>query len=474
MQHTQVFQELGVRRAARPRIALTWALRGAAVFDMAMLVAAAVAAGAWLRGGGPCVEDLAQGALTAWLFAAMAANSGLFRLERYVGGYRQASSLAFAVTLGVGAPALVFFFAKTSAEHSRAVFALTYAFSLAGVFAGRFASARLLRAAALRGGLSGRPAVIIGEARELARLTEETLLNFGVDALARFDIRAEGGDLGPSDRQTLMRAMQCARQSRAQEFALLVDWEREPALSQVLTLLRDSPLPVRLYPDRRRRDILRRHRGRPIDAYRPVELQRAPLRRSELLAKRAFDVAFAALALIGLSPLLALTAALVRLDSPGPAIFRQRRTGFDGRVFTIFKFRTMTVLEDGERVAQARRDDPRVTRLGALLRRTSLDELPQLWNVLRGDMSLVGPRPHALAHDAEYSRLICEYARRQHVRPGLTGAAQVRGHRGETRTPQHMADRVEWDLWYIDHWSLWLDLGILARTFGALLARDAY
>ena len=178
--------------------------------------------------------------------------------------------------------------------------------------------------------------------------------------------------------------------------------------------------------------------------------------------------------LLFLSPLLLATALLIRLDSPGPVIFRQRRGGFDNREFLMFKFRTMSVLEDGGSIKQASPNDARVTRFGRVLRRASLDELPQLLNVLKGDMSLVGPRPHAVAHDQAYRAQIGDYALRSHVKPGMTGAAQVAGLRGETRQLGDMAQRVERDLWYINNWSLTLDLRVLAQTFFALLKHQAY
>ena len=146
-------------------------------------------------------------------------------------------------------------------------------------------------------------------------------------------------------------------------------------------------------------------------------------------------------------------------------MFLQTRNGFNGRPFKMHKFRTMFVLEDGPVIRQATKDDPRVTRLGRLLRRANIDELPQLLNVIAGDMSLVGPRPHASAHNSEYEKIIANYAFRHHVKPGLTGWAQVNGLRGETRTVDIMAKRVEFDLWYINNWSFWLDFKILLRTF---------
>ena len=159
-----------------------------------------------------------------------------------------------------------------------------------------------------------------------------------------------------------------------------------------------------------------------------------------------------------------MTAIAIKLDSPGPVIFRQRRCGFNGRLFEIFKFRTMIVLEDGNRVVQAKRNDTRITKLGAFLRRTSIDELPQLFNVLRGDMSIIGPRPHALAHDDEFMRVVANYAFRHHVKPGITGWAQVNGCRGETKTLGDIERRLELDLYYIDNWTLALDFKIIFMT----------
>lgn len=189
--------------------------------------------------------------------------------------------------------------------------------------------------------------------------------------------------------------------------------------------------------------------------------------------KRLLDIIGAAVLLILLLPLLASIAAMIRLESSGPAIFRQRRGGLHGQPFVILKFRTMRALEDGEIIVQATTEDPRITRFGSLLRRTSMDELPQLWNVLRGDMSLVGPRPHALAHDDFYGQLIPNYHMRFLARPGLTGLAQVAGLRGETAELDEMAERVRLDLRYVAEWSLTLDLKLLLGTPKALASKKA-
>lgn len=189
-----------------------------------------------------------------------------------------------------------------------------------------------------------------------------------------------------------------------------------------------------------------------------------PLSESAHMAKACLDYVLATIGLILLSPALALIAIAIKLDSKGPVFFRQHRYGQNNKIFRIFKFRTMTVAEDGAVVVQATRNDSRVTRVGGFLRRTSLDELPQLINVLLGHMSIVGPRPHAIAHDDDFETKLDMFSRRRRVRPGITGWAQVNGFRGETKTLEDIEGRVQHDLYYIDNWSIWLDLEIIART----------
>src|SRR5688572_6438044 len=193
------------------------------------------------------------------------------------------------------------------------------------------------------------------------------------------------------------------------------------------------------------------------------------------IVKRASDVLLATLILILIAPVMAAIALGVKLSSPGPVLFRQRRYGLDGQEIIVYKFRSMTVSEDGPVVRQATRNDARVTPFGAFIRRTSLDELPQFINVLQGRMSIVGPRPHAVAHNEEYRNLIKAYMVRHKVKPGITGWAQVNGHRGETDTIEKMQARVEYDLEYLRNWSLGLDLQIIVRTIRLVFFdRNAY
>jgi putative colanic acid biosynthesis UDP-glucose lipid carrier transferase len=245
----------------------------------------------------------------------------------------------------------------------------------------------------------------------------------------------------------------------------------EERIRNVLTKLADTTASVYIVPDFFVFQMLH-SRWTDIGGLPAVSVFENPLYGVDGLTKRVFDLVVAALLLIGLAiPMLAIAVA-IKLTSRGPVLFRQRRYGLDGREIMVYKFRSMTVCEDGNAVAQAKQHDSRVTKLGAVLRRTSLDELPQLFNVLGGSMSLVGPRPHATAHNEQYRKMIEGYMLRHKIKPGITGLAQVRGWRGETDTLEKMERRVECDHEYIRHWSLWLDVEILFRTIFVVLARQ--
>lgn len=209
----------------------------------------------------------------------------------------------------------------------------------------------------------------------------------------------------------------------------------------------------------------------PVNLYRPVPVKDLS-DSARSVPKRLFDAGCSFIGLVFLAPLLIAITLVIKLTSPGPVLFAQLRTGLGGRAFVIYKFRTMTTLENGDRVVQACRDDSRITRVGSFLRRTSLDELPQLWNVLIGDMSIVGPRPHAVAHDHYYGALMPEYRDRFRAKPGITGLAQCNGARGPTETLDKMSRRVSLDLAYIERWSLMMEARILVKTVKVILAGD--
>jgi len=251
---------------------------------------------------------------------------------------------------------------------------------------------------------------------------------------------------------------------------LAVPWTDAERIEFLREHIKALPVSVRLLPDMRIRSLTD-YSSSARQNIMSVEILAAPLSSMEQGVKRAVDVVLASAALVFFMPVMLLTAIAIKLDGPGPIIFRQSRKGFNGKQFIMFKFRTMTVQENGAEIIQAKRNDPRVTKIGKLLRAASIDELPQLINVLSGEMSLIGPRPHALAHDNEFEKLLGDYAFRHHVKPGMTGWAQCNGARGATPTLDHVKERVKLDLWYINNWSLWLDFQIMIKTFFEVLRK---
>jgi Undecaprenyl-phosphate glucose phosphotransferase len=205
-----------------------------------------------------------------------------------------------------------------------------------------------------------------------------------------------------------------------------------------------------------------------------LSLSRPPLSTAEISLKRAFDLCVGTLIFITLLPLFLLIGVIIACESRGAVLFKQKRRGFNQEVFEIYKFRSMYVVEEGENIRAAKPNDPRITRIGRFIRRWNIDELPQILNVLRGEMSLVGPRPHALVHEAEFEQKVSFYARRYNIKPGMTGWAQVHGFRGGITSRNTMDKRVEYDLWYMDHWRLSLDVLIMVRTFSRRAFDNAY
>jgi polysaccharide biosynthesis protein PslA len=272
----------------------------------------------------------------------------------------------------------------------------------------------------------------------------------------------------------LRAAVLGARDAQPDAVFIITPWAEADAVDQTVEAMLSLPAEIHLGPE----DVLHRFHNAQLAKLGPLsslQLTRLPLSRLEILQKRLFDLLASALLLLMLTPLLLIVALLIKLDSQGPVFFLQQRYGFNQRPFRIIKFRTMRTLDDGPIVRQATRDDPRVTRIGRWLRRWNVDEIPQLLNVLKGDMSLVGPRPHALSHNQAYEQTIASYARRHNVKPGITGWAQINGYRGETDTNEKMEKRVEHDLYYIDNWSLGFDLLIMLLTaVSPAVHRNAY
>ncbi|HWB46466.1 MAG TPA: undecaprenyl-phosphate glucose phosphotransferase [Hyphomicrobiaceae bacterium] len=443
-----------------------------AVADYLLIVAASVLAGVGYHlvalGYVVDIRGFAGiGSHAGLLFVLLAKSQHLYRPSTLL-WMRQVRGVVVAWGVVLLAIVSLLFLLKLGEEYSRGA---TVGFGVVGLMlliGSRAVIANRLRDAVATGNLTGQRAILLGDRKELAYYSAvELLRTYGVQEIERFELSAtDAGDksaMDVDDKISIGAAIGVARSSDAEMVLLALPWTDTARYEFVRQNLRALPVPALLLPDRSARSILSQPRVE-IGADYAIELQRAPLTPLERGVKRAFDIVGAGALLILLSPLLALVSIAIKLNSSGPVVFRQHRKGFNGRKFTIYKFRTMTVAEDGPVIRQAQRNDARVTSLGFYLRATSIDELPQLINVLRGEMSLVGPRPHAIAHDDEYSKLIANYAFRHHVKPGITGWAQVSGFRGETARLELMERRVDLDLWYINNWSIWLDLWILIRT----------
>ncbi len=372
------------------------------------------------------------------------------------------------------------FATKRTAEFSRVSTAVWFVATPALIVANRIMT-RWLEQALLACGYKRRRVAIVGVNELAFQLAQNigTLPELGLQMVGFFDDRPEErnpaipAELGHRV-GTIQDLVDQARSGAIDRIYITFPMRAEDRIRGVLDRLGDTTAAVYIVPDffvfqilcSRWTDIL----GLPV-----VSVFESPFYGIDGLAKRLSDLFFGSLALLlAAIPMLAIGIA-VKLTSPGPVFFRQRRYGLDGQEIRVWKFRTMSVCEDGPQSVQATRNDPRVTRLGAFLRRTSLDELPQLFNVLGGSMSLVGPRPHTEALNEEFRRQIGGYMLRHKVKPGITGLAQVNGWRGETDSPEKMQKRIEFDHRYIREWSLWLDIEIMAKTVLVVLSqRNAY
>ena len=261
------------------------------------------------------------------------------------------------------------------------------------------------------------------------------------------------------------------RKNNIQMIFISLPMSAQPRIRKLLDDLHDTTASIYFMPDVNLFDLMQARfdnvAGVPV-----VAICESPYSGVDSVVKNVSDFVFATIILILLLPLMLIIALAVKLTSPGPAIFKQRRYGLNGEEIYVYKFRSMTVNEDGDIIKQAQENDPRITKLGAFLRRSSLDELPQFINVLQGRMSIVGPRPHAVAHNELYRNLIKGYMLRHKIKPGITGWAQVNGLRGETKVLEKMKSRIEYDLYYLRNWSIWLDMWIVLLTIWVVIRRD--
>ena len=371
--------------------------------------------------------------------------------------------------------ALVAFLLKVGDTFSRGTF-IIFCFLTPLALLGIRKLAKTVLAEAISSGIIGRrDTVLLGDFNEMLALKPQDMLAAcGATEVNRYALSREDDPeaRNAADIHAIKQLADFVRGHDCRQVLLALPWSDSDRIEFVRDQLKVLPVAARLLPDSRVRSLTSTLTRSGTNRSFAIEVQRAPLDGVQRLVKRGVDILVSGLALIFFMPVMVLTAIAIKLDSPGPVIFRQARKGFNGRQFVIFKFRTMTVQENGPTIIQAARDDSRVTSLGQLLRSSSIDELPQLVNVLRGDMSLVGPRPHALAHDDYFESVVGDYAFRHHVKPGITGWAQCNGARGATPSVEHISERVKFDLWYINNWSLWLDVQILIKTVFAVVKKN--
>jgi len=379
--------------------------------------------------------------------------------------------LAFAAVHGIGLP-----FAR-GAVHSWVWYAVWLSASFTLMLWSRVMARSLLARFTAAGCFDARVAVF--GAGPIARRVHDFLADpsLGLGFVGVFDDRKDQERLNPEGLHVSGRLedlIELGRAGRVDQIVIALPQAADRRAAEVAKKLEQLPVSLHVVTHIAS-DLVdggAMHRVSNLGSVGLLDVKRKPLADWAPVIKRIEDYGLGAVLLVLTAPLLLLCAIAIKLDSTGPVFFKQRRRGLNQKIIEVLKFRTMTVMEDGSEVRQATKGDARVTRIGRFLRRSSLDELPQLFNVLRGEMSLVGPRPHALVHDQHWGELLETYANRHQVKPGITGFAQVMGWRGETETPDKMQARVEHDLAYIANWSLGRDLRILAQTVRIVMRGD--
>jgi Undecaprenyl-phosphate glucose phosphotransferase len=389
--------------------------------------------------------------------------------DRYLWSALGAVLLAFSLFLS-----FLFLF-KIGNWYSRGTFVLQF-FGVSTALLITRGSIRTYICRAIRSGaVEARRAVLVGDPADCADIVGR-LKNCGIRFVSVLSVRREPGGAGRGIESVTRNPQDFVEQCRdlkPDDIIFVATLADLPRITRIIDVLSEVPVAVHIIPNGVD-ELWTSAQIANVSGAVTIQVLRPPLSEFDRLAKRAFDICAAGLGLIVLSPLLLMVSLAVKLDSRGPALFRQNRHGYNNEIIPVIKFRTMTVLEDGETATtfrQAKMNDVRLTRLGRILRKTNIDELTQLFNVLSGEMSIVGPRPHPLALNAIFRQRISLFSRRHNVRPGLTGWAQVHGWRGETDTEEKMRQRVQHDLYYIEHWSFMLDIKIILMT---LFSRSAY
>lgn len=425
----------------------------------------------WLQSPFDFQAYAAAGIMGATGFTALMRRDGYYEFEQLVSAdwsLRAILSRWALTALGL----LAFGFAlKISENFSRVwLFAWTGA-ALTSVIGIRFAATVFVRNMSRDGGVFARRVAVVGATSLGVKFVERVKGSpLGISIIGVYDSGLK--DAGDSHRAAAKGDLNdlavAARNGEVDDIVIAVPRAAPEDMATLIRRLSILPVSIAICPNIHWLD----HLGGGISnvgGVRVLSLYRRPLEGWGGIIKTIEDYVLATLAIAVLSPVMLVIAVIIRLQGKGPILFAQQRHGFNNAVFKVYKFRTMTVADDGDVIEQAKPGDPRITPVGGFLRRYSLDELPQLFNVIKGDMSLVGPRPHALAHNHQYAEMIENYSGRHKVKPGITGWAQVNGFRGETSETEQMAGRVRYDLAYVDNWSLWFDIKILILTIRAVV-----
>ncbi len=425
---------------------------------------------------GPFALFLKAGLIVALFFTLPFLFREKYSLTSYITNDERIPGLFFIWNYAFFSMFALGFLTKSTELFSRGTLIMFYFAGFAAIIWLRSLLANQVRTGCKTGRVAARQIMLVGTEAKIRAFQKQyqpwnhgLRINHTITLDNHFDGSEREGDTLELE-ETLDNALSLTRQDRLDDVILLLPWSRRTLIERCVDRFATSSVSIHLGPQA----IFDRFvdaQLTKLGSIATLNLVRPPLTRMEITFKRLFDIIASLAGLTLLSPVLLFFVVATRLDSKGPAFFRQTRYGFNLEPFEIIKFRTMTVMENGDDVKQAVLNDPRITHIGHFMRKWNIDELPQLINVLKGDMSLVGPRPHAVAHDHEFAEKIAQYARRMNVQPGITGLAQVNGFRGPTDTDEKIRKRVEYDLHYIDNWSLWLDLQIIFMT---LFSKKAY
>lgn len=435
---------------------------------------------AWWRTGGLDEHYQFLAVCMGTVYLLVAESFVLYRSWRVASVKEQASTTLTVWLVTVAIVLSINYFLKISDSYSRVVFGWWLLLTPISLVVWRVVFREAL-ALLRKSGYNTRRAVIIGVSETGLQLHDEVMANsdLGLEFLGFFDDRASArlskelkyfGEVGP-----VSEALGMAKRGEINHVYIALPMHAKERISAYLKQLSDTTCTTFIIPDFFTYNLIH-SRWSSLGNIQTISIFDTPFRGSaSVWIKRAQDVVLASLIIALISPILLVVALGVKLSSPGPVLFKQDRYGLDGKRIRVWKFRSMRVMENGGKVVQATRNDPRITPFGSFIRRTSLDELPQFFNVLMGTMSIVGPRPHAVAHNEQFRQLVDRYMLRHKVKPGITGWAQINGCRGETDTLDKMERRVAYDLEYIHKWSLWMDIKIVFLTvFKGFTGEQAY